>query len=298
MFAAWRRHRREWLAFIVFVFPNLALFLLFTYWPILKSVQLSLTDARLFGTVGNFVGLQNYRALLSGGEFWRVAGNTALYAALVVVAAQILGFALALMLNRPMPGRTVFRTMSFLPHVTTPAAAALVWILILDPALGPFAPLYDWLGIQPRPWVAAPGLALLAVAVVGMWKETAFSSIFFLAGLQGLPADCFEAARLESESRWRVLRHITIPLMTPVIFFVFVSGLIAAAKVFELVLIMTRGGPVYPSSSTFVYHLYHLAFQNFQTGMASAFAILFLMGMVVLTWVQFRVSRRWVHYGE
>jgi ABC-type sugar transport system permease subunit len=298
MRAIWQRERHEWFAFCAFVAPNALLFLVFTYWPILKSFYLSLTSSKLLGTRGEFVWFQNYVQLIYDEAFWRVAFNTAVYAFLVVSVAQFFGFLVALLLNRPMAGRAIFRTICFTPQVTTPAAAALVWILLLDPKLGPLAYLYSAFGIDARPWVGVSSMALFAVVVVGIWKETAFASIFYLSGLQGLPLECIEAARLETNSRFRMFRHITFPLMTPVVFFLSVSGIIAAIKIFEVVLIMTRGGPVYPDSSTYVYHLYHVAFEQFRSGEASAIAIVFFFVMIVLTAIQFRLSRRWVHYGD
>ena len=288
----------ELTTFVLFVAPNAILFLLFSYYPILKTFWMSLTDSRLFGdSPGKYSG-ENYAALWSDSTFWHVVSNTLLYAVLVIVTAQGIGFLLAILLNRPIPVRAVFRTLCFTPHVVTPAAAALVWILVLDPRLGPLAPMFRLLGADDRPWVGLSHLSLYAIVVVGVWKEIGFSAIFFLAGLQGLPKECLEAARLETSSRWMVLRHITLPLMTPIFFFLLVTGFIASIKVFDLVLIMTKGGPVYPDSSTYVYHLYRLAFQDFRAGYASAFAIVFFVVALLVTAIQFRLARRWVHAGE
>ena len=295
---SWRRNRREWLTFIAFVAPNLLLFGLFTFWPIVYSVFLSVRDWNLLTGQGAFVGLDNFRDLAADPQVWKVLANTLIYACAVVGIAQCLAFVLALLLNHDVPGRTVFRTLAFTPHVTTTAAAALVWVLLLDPDQGPLGPVYGALGAHGPRILADSRLALGAVISLGIWKEVGFASLFFLAGLQSLPHDCYEAADIETDSRWAIFRHITLPLMSPVVFFLSVSGFIAAIKAFDVVSVMTQGGPVYPASSTYVYHLYRLAFQQFRAGEASAFAVVFFAVTVVVTALQFRLARRWVHYGD
>ena len=170
-------------------------------------------------------------------------------------------------------------------------------MLLLDPQLGPLSHLYNLLSIQGPRWLGSTTLALWAIIIVGIWKEIGFSSVFFLAGLQGINKEYYEAARVDGASAWVVLRRITLPLMTPVIFFLMVSGFIQAIKTFDLVAIMTEGGPVYPASATYVYHLYQLAFRNFRAGYASAFAIIFFIIIIVITLFQIKFSERWVQYG-
>jgi sn-glycerol 3-phosphate transport system permease protein len=295
---SWRRDRREWLWFLALAGPNLILFAAFTFWPILYSFYLSLTDWNLISPQVKLTGVTNYVDLLFDSWFWRVLLNTVVYALCVVLFAQILAFFLALLLNRRTLGRPLLRTIAFTPYVVTPAAAAIVWVLLLDPRMGPLSTLYDGLGVQGPNWLSSVTLALGAVILVGLWKEIGIATVFFLAGLQGLPVDCYEAARLETHSRWAVLRHVTLPLMSPVIFFLLITGFIAATKAFDAVAIMTEGGPVYPASSTYVYHLYRLAFRDFQAGYASAVAVVFLMLTLTFTALQFRAARRWVHHGE
>jgi ABC-type sugar transport system permease subunit len=286
------------LTFLAFVAPNFLIFLVFTYWPILYSLYLSFTRWNFLTPQIEVVGLQNYLRLIKDPYFWKVLGNTLTYAVSVVLIAQAMSFFLALLLNRKLRGQPFFRTVAFTPHITTTAAAALVWVLILDPRLGPLSHLYNALGIQGPRWLASTALALWAIVIVGIWKEIGFSSVFFLAGLQGINRDYYEAAYVDGASAWAVLRYITVPLMSPVIFFLMVSGFIAAMKAFDIVAIMTEGGPVYPASSTYVYHLYQLAFRNFRAGYASAFAMLFFVVIILITLFQIKASERWVHYGD
>lgn len=296
MTRAIRRHWREWLTFLAFIAPNLALFIAFTYWPIVHTVYLSFHQWNLLAPDPEWVGLTNYAELLGGAEFWRVTFNTIAYAVVVVVVAQTCAFLLAILLNAPLRGRTLFRTIAFLPHVTATAAAALVWVVLLHPRFGPLASAYSALGVEGPNFLSSTVLALVAVMAVGVWREIGFATLFFLAGLQSLPTETYESAAIDGAPPWTRVRHITIPLISPVIFFLLVSGFIAALKAFDLVAIMTEGGPVYPSSSVYVYHLYKLAFRDFQSGVASAFAIIFFAATVVFTAIQFRAAARWVHY--
>ncbi|MBX7257110.1 MAG: sugar ABC transporter permease [Candidatus Hydrogenedentes bacterium] len=293
---AWRKNRSEWLAFIAFVAPGFLLFAVFTYWPIAYSFYLSFTNWNLLDPKPEWHGLGNYIDLPQDPAFWQVTANTFMYAISVVAVAQCCAFPIALLLNRRIKGRAVFRTLAFLPYVTTTAAAALAWVLMLHPQFGPLGSLYATLGVQGPNWLQNSSLALCALMVVGIWKEIGFASLFFLAGLQGLPGDVYEAAAIDGAGPLSRLRHITLPLMTPTAFFLMVTGFIAATKAFDVVAVMTEGGPVYPISSTYVYHLYTVAFRDLSVGYASAFATVFFIATVLVTIVQFRVAQRWVHY--
>lgn len=291
-----RNRRREHLAFLVFAGPNLALFAVFTYWPTLYNLYLSSHEWNLIAPEPNFVGVKNYADLFGSREFWRVVANTFLYAVCVVGTAQVIAFALALLLNRPMPARTVLRTLAFAPYVTTTAAAALAWVLLLDPKLGPLNTVYAAAGVNgPDLLRSRPG-SLFAIIVVGSWKEIGIATIFFLAGLQGIDRSLHESASIEGATAWRRTLHVTLPLVTPVVFFLALAGFIAALKTFESVYMMTEGGPVYPDSATFVYHLYKTGFRDFRAGLAATLAVIFFAATVLITAVQFRLARRWVHY--
>ncbi|MEA4910284.1 MAG: sugar ABC transporter permease [Chloroflexi bacterium] len=293
-----RKNYKEYLAFLAFFAPNLVIFAVFTYWPIIYSGYLSLTNWNYLTPSPTWVGLDNYVELFQDEYFWTVLKNTLIYSVSVVVIAQTLAFLLALLLNKKLRGQGFFRTIAFTPHITTTAAAALVFVLLLDPKLGPLSLVYNSLGMQGISWLSSNKLALWAVIIVGIWKEIGFSSVFFLAGLQSINPEYYEAAEISGASGMDILRYITIPLMTPVIFFLMVSGLIQAMKAFDVVAIMTAGGPVYPASATYVYHLYQLAFRNFRAGYASAFALIFFVVIIVITIIQLRSSEKWVNYGD
>lgn len=286
------------MTFLAFAAPNAIIFLIFTDWPILYSAYLSVTKWNFIAPIKKFVGFDNYIKLFQDPVFWQVAKNTLIFTLAVVFIAQSLAFMLALLLNKKIPGQSFFRTAAFTPYITTTAAAALVFVILLDPKLGPLSLFYQILGVQGPQWLASNQLALWAVIVVGIWKEIGFSSVFFLAGLKGINPEYFEAAQLDGANGLQILSHITIPLMTPTIFFLMVSGIIASMKKFDIVAVMTQGGPVYPASSTFVYHIYRLAFTDFKAGYASAFSMIFFILIIALTVFQLNISNRWVNYDN
>lgn len=296
-----RRGRRPRLGqdlgtFALFAGPNLVLLGVFTFRPILYTIWISFSSWKLPSRAREFIGFENYTRLFRDAEFWRVLLNTAIYAVGVVLVAQTLAFLLALALNRQRRGAGVLRTLAFTPHVTLTVAAAIAWLMVLDPGDGPAAGLYEALGVEGPRWLADSRLALAALMLVGAWREIGFATLFFLAALQGLPESPYEAARIEGARPWQAIWHLTLPMMTPAIFFLGVSGLVAACKTFDTAAVMTRGGPVYPDSSVFVYHLYTLGFREYQVGYASAFAAAFWLLMLLGTAVQLRLSRHWVSY--
>ncbi len=287
----------EWFTFLLWCAPNLLLFIVFTYYPFFFNIYISFTKWNFINPSPVYVGLENYLRLFQDGDFWRVVINTLAYAFCTVFVAQSLAFILAVLLNRPYAGMTFFRLLVFTPQVTMSAAAALIWILLLDPQLGPMSYLFQFFGVQGVRWLANSSMALWAIVLVGIWRECSFSAIFFWAGLQGIDQEVLDAARVDGASGWVVFRRMTLPLMTPIIYFLMVSGLIQAMKVFDLVAMMSEGGPVYPASATFVYHLYRLAFRDFQAGLASALAVIFFIIIFGLTLLQMKLSRHWVHHG-
>lgn len=295
---AWRRDQREWLAFCVLTLPGLLLFAAFTYWPLAYSAYLSVLNWHPPSPLQPFVGLANYEALLRDPDFRRIVLNTLVYAAGVVVAAQTAALALGMLLAKPVPCRTVFRTAAFAPYITTTAAAAVAWVLMLHPDLGPLRYLYDLAGVRGVNFLGGASWALAAIILLGIWKEIGIASMFFMVGRQNLPEDYYEAARMDGASSFAVFRNVTLPLLTPVMLFLALSGLIASVKIFDSVAIMTEGGPVYPSSSTYVYHLYQLGFRDFRMSYASAMAVVFFVFLVALTALQLRLARRWVHFGR
>lgn len=281
--------------FLVLVTPALVLLSLFTFWPILQSFFISFTDWNLIRPSWSFVGLKNYRDLLSAPLFWKVAGNTAVFAFFTVVVRLAISLFLAHLLLPKLPLRSFFRTLVFLPHVTTTAVVAILWLFIFDPYFGPLRPLFEWFGATSPVWVADEKWAMTAIIVVAIWKWVGFSTIVYLAGLSTVDVSLQEAARIDGANEWRVFRHVTFPQLSRYTLFLVITGTLHAMQTFDIPALMTEGGP-FNSTNLYVYYLYELAFKRFRAGYASALTSVFFVVMLVITLINVRLSRRWVHY--
>ncbi len=290
--------RREALVFLALVLPNLTLLAVWTYWPFLSSLYLSLTNWNLLRPTRQFVGLANYAAILSSSRFWQVVTNTVLYTAGTLFVRLALSLALAVLLNQSrLVLRALWRLVVFSPHITTSAAMALVWLSVYDPNHGPVEAVFSALGLTFPNVMASTTLALPALIVVGIWKGIGFSTVVFLAALQGVSKELREAAAVDGAGVWRSFWHVSLPAISPVTYFLLVTGVIDAFQTFDLVAVMTGGGPA-NATELYVFYLYQEAFHYYRVGYASAVAVLFLAVMVGFTWVQTRVARRWAHFGD
>ena len=286
-----RRCDALWAAF--FLAPSLAGFALFTLFPVGASLALSTTRWDLIGRP-SFIALGNYRAVAGDPLFWKVLLNTAYYAGGTVPLVVVLSLALALALNGPVRGRVVFRTLYFMPVVSSTVAVAMVWRWIYAP-FGVLNALLTRLGLPPVPWLVSPTWAMPAVIGMSVWQNLGYSMVVFLAGLQGIPRHLYDAAAVDGATGWRRFWHITLPLLSPTTFFVLVMALISSFQVFGQVYMLTAGGPAY-ATSTIVYYIYEKAFLSLHMGYASALAWVLLAIIFVLTLAQMRLQREWVTY--
>lgn len=292
----WRRYPlADLLWFVVLVVPALTLLGVFTFWPIVQSSFISFTDWNLIRPTWRFVGLDNYRALFASPTFWQVAGNTAVFTFFTVFIRLAISLFLAQLLLANFPLRAFFRTLVFLPHVTTTAVVAIVWLFVLDPYFGPLRPLFELFNATAPVWVADPRWAMPAVILVAIWKSIGFSTVVYLAGLSAVDRELQEAARIDGANEWQVFRNVTFPQLSPVTLFLVVTGILHAMQSFDIPALMTQGGP-FNTTNIYVYHLYELAFQRFRAGYASALTSVFFVVMLLITIANMRLSRRWVHY--
>ena len=241
-----------------------------------------------------WVGAANYRALASG-EFWDVVVNTAKYSVGVVALSQAAGLALAVLLNDRTRLGAAFQASIFSSYVVSWVAVSLLWIWLLDPQYGLVAHLLRLVGLPAVNWLGDHRLALWSLMLVTVWKSVGYPMIIYLAGLQAIPGDLYEAAALDGAGGWQRFRHITWPLLTPTTLFLLITLTITSFQGFDIVQIMTQGGPV-TSTVIYVYYIYEQAFQYFKLGKASAAVVLFFVAIVALTFVQWLVFRRRVHY--
>lgn len=285
----------DFLWFAALVAPALLLLGTFIFWPIVQSFVISFTDWNLIRTTWRFVGLKNYQDLLSSPVFWQVARNTAAFTFFTVFIRLAISLLLAQLLSTRVPFRSFFRTLVFLPHVTTTAVVAILWLFIFDPYFGPLRPLFEWFGRSPPVWVADERWAMTAIIIVAIWKWVGFSTIVYLAGLTSVEVSLQEAGRIDGATEWQVFRFITFPQLSPYTLFLVITGILHAMQTFDIPALMTEGGP-FNSTNLYVYYLYELAFQRFRAGYASALTSVFFVVMLVITMINIRLSKRWVYY--
>lgn len=271
--------------------PALILFIGFTAYPFIWSAQISFTDWDGLNEVKKFVGFQNYTNLFGDPEFRQSISVTTIYTVSVTLISTILGFAIALMLQRRGKSSALYRTIFFSPVVTATVAAAVVWQLLFDPYVGVIDLGLKALHLPAPNWLSDTNWALPAVIIVGIWKRLGFAVIVFAAGLSSLPTSCFEAADLDGVSAWQKVRYLTIPLMRPVTTLVLITGFIDAIQVFDHIFLLTSGGPIGATNVISLY-LYNQGFRLFRLGYASAIGWTLFTIILAFTVLQWQVRRR------
>jgi sn-glycerol 3-phosphate transport system permease protein len=287
--------RSERLAFLALIAPNFILFGIFTFWPLIYNFYLSFTKWNLIAPAPTMIGLDNYAAMTADPIFWKVLGNTIYLATGSIAIRLVLALVLALVLNQKLAGRDIYRAIIFSPTFTTGAAVALVWTWILHKDLGLLRLPLNFLGIVSPNWLSDVNWTIPALIIVTVWKGMGYDMVIFLAGLQSIPAELYEAARVDGAGRWSLFRHITLPLLSPITFFLIVTSILGALQVFDIVAVMTGGGPM-NSSKVYVYYVYENAFKFFKIGYAAALSTVLFLIMLAITIFQTRLSQRWVHY--
>jgi multiple sugar transport system permease protein len=291
----WYAFRRgRWFGYI-YGGPVIIAFLVFNLYPMALGLYLSFTKWDILSPP-TFNGLNNWADLLKDGLLWRAVLQTLYYAVASVAGATALSIALALALNQRLKTIGFYRTFFFLPAVTSLVAIAMVWRWIYNTEFGVLNAFLGSLGINPVNWLGDPVLAMPAVILMSIWRSAGFNTVLFLAGLQGVPQEYYEAAEIDGASKWDRFVHITLPLISPTTFFVVVNGLIGSWQVFDQVYILTRGGPLL-STVTVVYLIYSNGFEWYKTGYASAMAYGLFLIIILLTAIQFRLQKRWVFYN-
>jgi multiple sugar transport system permease protein len=291
----WHALRRgRWLGY-VYGGPVLIAFALFNLYPMALGLYLSFTDWDILRPPV-FVGAKNYGTLLTDELLWKAVGQTLYYAVASVAGTTALSLGLALALNQRLRSIGLYRTFFFLPAVTSVIAIAAVWRWLYNSEYGLINALLDMAGLRPLNWLGDASLAMPAVILMSVWRSAGFNTVLFLAGLQGVPQEYYEAAQIDGASPWSRFRHITLPLVSPTTFFVVVNGLIGSWQVFDQVYILTRGGP-HLSTVTVVYLIYSNGFEWYKTGYAAAMAYGLFLIILLFTAVQFVLQRRWVFYS-
>lgn len=288
-----RGHDERW-AFL-FVAPMVLGLVLLSAGPILATLGISLTSWDLL-RAPELVGLDNYARLIDDKRFLMALRNTTFYTVVSVPVGMALSLGLALALNQAIRGISWIRTMYFLPLVTSAIAVGLVWAWIYSPTSGLLNQLLGAFGIPTQKWITDPFWAMPSIIAMSIWQGLPANTIIFLAGLQAIPGDYYDAASVDGAGRRRRFRHVTLPLLTPSLFFTGILSLIGSFQVFDQVFVLSRPGKPTDATITMVYFIYENGFRNFKMGYASAASWVLFMIVAALMFVYFRSQRRWVHY--
>src|SRR6476620_9314829 len=293
-----RKSSSEWLLFLLFVGPNLILFGIFTYWPLIYSFYLSTVRWDLISPRKKPVGLANYEYLWNSATFRTVMWNSVVFTVGAVGGSMLLGLLSALLLNQKLRGRDTARAIVFMPTLLSGAASGIVWVYIFDPRYGLMRTILSPLGISSPNWLRDTTWALPAIIIVYVWNNLGFATIIYLAGLQGIPKDLYEAATIDGAGPFWRFWSVTRPMLSPITFFLTITSIFTPFESFDIIQVMTKGGPV-DATNTIIYYVYQQGFGTAaQIGRASAAAVVLFIIMMSITIFQVFVSERRVHYGS
>lgn len=290
----WRRSLNARTA-ILYLFPSILLFSVFLFYPMIRTIYMSffLTDAQ--GNASLFVGWENYQYLMESESFRKSMKATALFVLYTVPAGVLLALALALLANEKLKGIGFFRTLYSSTMGISVAASSVVWLFLFHPSIGMFNRVLGIFGIKEIHWLLDPDWALLSVSISTIWLNLGFSFLVLLGGLQNIDETLYESAKIDGAGYWHRLRRITIPMLSPTLFFIITISLINAFQTFGQIDILTKGGPS-ESTNLIVYSIYREAFVNYQFGTASAQAVVLFLFILIATILQFKLGEKKVHY--
>ncbi|MBN6206266.1 sugar ABC transporter permease [Ralstonia pickettii] len=275
----------------LFLLPGCIILGAFIFYPMLQAIGMSFTNYNMI-TDPQFVGISNYKELFQDDLFWKTLMNTLLYLVIAVPALVIIPIFLAVLVNQQLRGIAFFRSIYYIPVVTSLVVAGIAWDWVYKEN-GLLNYMLDLIGIitEPIPWLTSTSTALFAVIVVTVWKGLGYYMIIYLAGLQSIPADLYEAAQIDGANWWKQVTKITIPMLMPFVLIVTIMSSIAAMKVFEEIYIMTGGGPLH-SSETLVFYIYTQAFDRLNMGYASAAAVILFLLTLIFSLINLKVMSK------
>ncbi len=279
-----------------FIAPSLILICVLNLWPILQTFYFSLNEVRGFQSPV-FVGMSNYMTLFGDEEFWKSLMNTCIYTVVTVPVGVILSLVTAVFLNASIKGKSFFRVLYFLPVISAPAAVAMVWRWLYNSDFGLINYILSVLHIQGPNWIADSRVVLGSVMIVGIWSLVGYNMVILLAGLQDIPGSYYEAAQIDGADSLKQFLHITVPLVSSTLFFVVLTTMISSLQVFDHIYMMLDStNPALKSGESIVYLFYKYTFANNNKGYGSAIATVLLFLVMLLTVIQMKVQKKWVHY--
>ncbi len=294
----WRRFWSDTYLAYLFLLPAILIIGTFIIYPVLRAGWLSLYHADMVNPVMRFVGLENYREIMADPDFWKAVGNTFVYVIGTVPFQIAFALGVALLLNQYLKFRALYRLAFFVPYVTTDVAVSMVWAWIYHDQWGLLNYLLGWFGIAPQQWLLDPKWTMLTIIIMAIWKYVGYNAVIFLAGLQNLDKELFNAARVDGADGIQMFRYLTWPLLSPTTFFVSITSMIGAFKVFTEIFVLYGGqpGPM-GAGMTMVFYIYEKAWGDYRMGYASAAAYILFFIVLAFTVFQLWYARRRVHYS-
>lgn len=285
-----RGPRRSGITPYIMILPAYAVYLLFVLVPVFAGLAFSFINYDFYKKM-DFVGLKNYIDLAHDAEFVRSVFNTLYYAFFTIIPTLAIGVVLAVLVNKGIRGTKVFRTCMYVPNVGSMVALSMIWLWIFDPTVGFMNQIVTALGLPAQQWLFNEAAAMPCLIIMGIWRSAGYNMVISLAGLQSIPNDLYEAARIDGAGELKQFFAITLPMLRPTTFFLLVTGCVNSFMVFEQVNIMTNGGPL-NSTTTIVHQIYKSAFLNFKAGYGSAMAMILLAMTIVFTLLNFRFANQ------
>lgn len=294
-----RRKRiiRDALLFFLLIAPNLTAILVFSYYPAAYNIVLSFMDWDMVAPFPEWVAFENYLTLFADPEFWQIMMNTLIFTGVTVVGSLVGGIALGTLLATKVPLTGLVRTFSFTPHMIPGAAVGMLWLFMFDPNFGLSRWMFNLVGMDSPNWTTTSDWSIWAITIAYLWQRLGFVTVIYYTAILDLPQQVHEAASLDGTNAFQRLWFVSLPLLSPITFFLAITGVLSAAQAFDLISIMTGGGPGI-SSSTLSWMIYDEAFQNFDIGRASAAATVLLILLLILTFVQLKFGEKKVNYAS
>ena len=289
MEAATFKRNRDYVGYLM-IAPAYSIYFLFIVVPILTGFYYSFTNYDFYKTK-DFIGLRNYIGVFGDALFRQSLANTLIYSLCTIVPIMVMGMILAVLLNKNITGRRFYRSVLYIPNVTSMVAISMIWLWIYDPTYGILNRMMKIIGAEPVQWLFNPKTAMGCVIIMSIWRGIGYNMVVYLAGLQSIPQSLYEAAKVDGASGLRQFFTITIPMLKPTTFFLFVTGCVGSFMVFEQVNILTSGGPL-NTTTTIVHQIYLNAFQNFRMGYASAMAMVLLVITAAITMINFKYGNQ------
>ncbi|HUM83616.1 MAG TPA: sugar ABC transporter permease [Lachnospiraceae bacterium] len=288
----WEKNSLKW--GWLFIAPTILGLIILNIYPLIMTIYQSLCKTGDFGKGNKFIGFANYAKMFQDTEVWQSLWNTFKYALFEVPVSIAIAVVVAVLLNRKMKGRAAYRAIFFLPMVSAPAAVAMIWRWLYNSQYG----LINHIFHTDTQWISDPNIAWLSIAIIGVWSALGYNVVLFLSGLQEIPKDYYEASSIDGATGVKQFFSITLPLLSPTIFFVVITSIIGALQVFDLIfMVMDNSNPALPKTQSIIYLFYRYSFTQGNKGYGSAIAILLLIIILIITMIQMKLQKKWVFYN-